>query len=178
MAESLTGLAGRSVTWRLPESAATVKFAAALASAIPRTSAGPLVLYFDGDLGAGKTAVIRSLLASLGHVGRVPSPTYTLVEPYVVDDFRVFHVDLYRLRDPAELEDLGLVDELAAVDERGRRCLLLAEWPGRGGSRLPAPDLHLQLAIEGSGRTVQLTAHTAEGRALVHDVQGALPGGF
>jgi tRNA threonylcarbamoyladenosine biosynthesis protein TsaE len=178
VAESLAGPAARSVTWLLPDPAATAQFGDALARSLPREAAVPLVLYVEGELGAGKTSLIRGLLASLGHRGRVPSPTYTLVEPYLLERHRVLHVDLYRLRDPAELDELGLADDLAAVDEQGRGRLLLAEWPGRGAGHLPGPDMLLRMAIEGAGRTVTLTPCTGAGSTLLCDVQRALPGGF
>lgn len=178
MAESLAGPAARSVSWLLPDPAATAHFGHALAHSLPGAGAAPLVLYFEGELGAGKTSLIRSVLASLGHAGRVPSPTYTLVEPYVLERHRVLHVDLYRLRDPAELDDLGLADDLAAVDEQGRVSVLLAEWPSRGAGRLPGPDLILRLALDGDGRKVSLNAGTGVGSSLLREVQRALPGGF
>jgi tRNA threonylcarbamoyladenosine biosynthesis protein TsaE len=166
------------VTWQLPDPAATARFGAALARSLPGGHGAPLILYFEGELGAGKTSLIRGLLAGLGHAGRVPSPTYTLVEPYLLDRHRVLHVDLYRLRDPAELDDLGLADELAAADDRGRGSLLLAEWPSRGADRLPEPDLVVQLAIDGERRTVSLSPRTEAGSRLLNDMQQALPGGF
>ncbi|MBL8200719.1 MAG: tRNA (adenosine(37)-N6)-threonylcarbamoyltransferase complex ATPase subunit type 1 TsaE [Chromatiales bacterium] len=166
------------MTWRLPDPAATARFGHTLATSLPGPSSTPLVLYFEGELGAGKTSLIRGLLAGLGHQGRVPSPTYTLVEPYVLPRHRVLHVDLYRLRDPAELDDLALADDLAVADDQGRGNLLLAEWPSRGGDRLPAPDLLVALAMEGEGRTVSLTPRTGAGSSLVREVQRALPGGF
>lgn len=178
MAESLGGGAGRSVSWRLPDLAATARFGAALAHSLPDPGPVPLVLYLEGELGAGKTSLVRSLLASLGHAGRVPSPTYTLVEPYLLDRFRVLHADLYRLRDPAELDDLGLADELAATDEQGRGSLLLAEWPSLGAGRLPGPDLILDLAMAGEGRTIRLSPRTDAGSRLLHELQRAVPGGF
>lgn len=178
MAESLGGPAARPVTWRLPDPAATARFGQALARSLPGEAARPIVLYFEGELGAGKTFVIRNVLASLGHAGRVPSPTYTLVEPYVLERHRVLHVDLYRLRDPADLDDLGLADDLAAGDEPGRISLLLAEWPSLGAGRLPGPDLLLRLELAGDGRKVSLTAGTEVGSALLREVQRAFPGGF
>jgi len=178
VAESLGGPATRAVTWLLADPAATAHFGEILARGLPGGQRPPLILYFEGELGAGKTSLIRGLLAGLGHRGRVPSPTYTLVEPYLLDRYRVLHVDLYRLRDPAELDDLGLADELAAPDDRGRGSLLLAEWPSRGAGRLPHPDLVLQLAIDGERRRVTLSPRTAPGSGLVREVQHALPGGF
>lgn len=166
------------MTWRLPDPGATARFGESLAHHLPRTACGLLVFHFEGELGAGKTSLIRGLLAGLGHAGRVPSPTYTLVEPYVLEHYRVLHVDLYRLRDPAELDDLGLADDLAGRDEQGRGSLLLAEWPSRGADRLPDPDLHLRLVIAGEGRTVTLSARTATGTGLVRQLQRDLPAGF
>jgi tRNA threonylcarbamoyladenosine biosynthesis protein TsaE len=152
-------------SWRLADPAATAAFGAALAPALPAGAGVPLVVHLEGDLGAGKTSLVRGLLAGLGHGGRVPSPTYTLVEPYVAGGFRVLHVDLYRLRDPAELDDLGIADDLRAggPDLRG---LLLVEWPSRGGDRVPPPDLVLQLAVAGTGRELGLVACSVSGEAI------------
>ncbi len=162
----------------LPEPAATAQFGALLASVLLDAAPGSLVLYFEGELGAGKTALIRSMLAGLGHKGRVPSPTYTLVEPYQVDSYRVLHVDLYRLRDPVELDHLGLADELGVIDELGRGSLLLAEWPSRGAGRLPPADLECRLDLDGAGRQVRLTALSEAGSRLISKLGQALPAGF
>jgi tRNA threonylcarbamoyladenosine biosynthesis protein TsaE len=149
-----------SLARHLPDPAATAELGALLAGALLAVAPENLVLYFDGELGAGKTALIRALLSGLGHRGRVPSPTYTLVEPYELDSYRVVHVDLYRLRDPSELDDLGLDDELRLGSETGRGYLLLAEWPGRGAGRLPPADLECRLVSAGAGRNVVLAAKT------------------
>jgi len=145
---------------------------AALASAVLKAAPSHLVIFLDGDLGAGKTTLTRAVLAGLGHEGRVPSPTYTLIEPYQLDSYRVFHIDLYRLRDPAELDDLGLEDEL------GPGSLLLAEWPSRGEGRLPRADLHCQLQFAGQGRQALLTARSTEGRRVLAQLNQALPENF
>jgi len=176
VAESLGSPADGS--WVLPDLAATTRFGRVLARCLPVGPPAPLVLYLEGDLGAGKTSLVRGLLAGLGHEGRVPSPTYTLVEPYALPGYRVLHVDLYRLRDPAELDDLGLADELAQVDPAGRGRLLLAEWPDRGADRLPPPDLLISLAIRGEGRSVSLASRTGAGAALLAQVQQGLRDGF
>ena len=162
----------------LPDPAATAELGKLLAGALLAAAPANLVVYFEGELGAGKTALIRALLAGLGHRGRVPSPTYTLVEPYELDRYRVVHVDLYRLRDPAELEDLGLDDELRLRDPVGRGSLLLAEWPGRGAGRLPVADLECRLVSAGTGRNVVLTAQRGVADRVLGELGRALPPGF
>lgn len=174
MAEPLTPSPAPS-SWRLADPAATAAFGAALAPALPAGAGVPLVVHLEGDLGAGKTSLVRGLLAGLGHQGRVPSPTYTLVEPYAAGGFRVLHVDLYRLRDPAELDDLGIADDLRAGGA-AVRGLLLVEWPSRGGDRVPPADLRVQLAVAGSGRQVALVARTATGERLRDEVRRTVPG--
>lgn len=162
----------------LPDPAATAQLGARVARVLRAAAPTSLVLNFAGELGAGKTAMIRGLLVGLGHRGRVPSPTYTLVEPYLVDTYRVYHVDLYRLRDPADLDHLGLVDDLGTPDERGRGSLLLTEWPDQGAGRLPPPDLDCHLAIDGAGRRARLTARSEEGVRLLGKLAEDLPAGF
>ena len=109
----------------------------------------PAVVYLEGALGAGKTTLARALLRALGHEGAVRSPTYTLLESYLLAQAEVHHLDLYRLADPEEVEFLG-VRELA-----GPRAIWLVEWPERGGDRLPAPDLVLEIGFDGAGRIVR-----------------------
>lgn len=103
-------------------------------------------VHLRGDLGAGKTTLVRGMLRGLGHTGTVRSPTYTLVEPYALSARAVLHLDLYRLADPDELEYLGL------REQSGPGTLWLVEWPERGAGWLPAPDLILVLRSEGEGR--------------------------
>lgn len=101
-----------------------------------RVSAGEVV-YLSGDLGAGKTTLVRGLLRALGHAGRVKSPTYGLIESYVVDGLSVHHLDLYRLGDAEEIEYLGIADLL---DEG---AVLLVEWPEKGAGYLPPATLSI-----------------------------------
>ena len=104
------------------------------------------VIFLTGDLGAGKTTLVRGLLRSLGHEGTVVSPTFTLLETYEVAKLRVVHLDLYRLEDPFELEQLAFRDYL---DERS---LFLIEWADRARDALPKPDCELRIAIEPDGQ--------------------------
>lgn len=160
-----------STTLSLPDPGATERLGASLANAIRAVAPQSLVLFLDGELGAGKTALTRALLAALGHAGRVPSPTYTLVEPYLLANYRVLHVDLYRLRDPAELDDLGLADEL------GPGSLLVVEWPSRAAGRLPVPDLECQMGIVGAGRRARLVARSDAGLKVLRKLGQGLPAG-
>jgi tRNA threonylcarbamoyladenosine biosynthesis protein TsaE len=125
-----------------------------------------LVIYLHGDLGTGKTTLVRAMLQALGYEGAVRSPTYTLIEPYEMGGRRVFHLDLYRLADPGELEYLGLRDLLEG------EALLLVEWPSRGEGMLPPADLELSLQYAGMGRAVELTSHNERGEAVLERLAG------
>ncbi len=111
------------------------------------------VIYLRGDLGMGKTTLVRFLLAALGYQGRVKSPTYGLLELYALGGtpaLRVLHLDLYRLEDPEELEYLALRD---LHDEH---TLLMVEWPDKGRGMLPAADLEIGLSGDMTIRSAQL----------------------
>ena len=108
------------------------------------------VVYLQGELGAGKTTLVRGYLRNLGYEGLVKSPTYTLVEPYDVGELTVAHLDLYRVNDPTELEFMGLEDVLRAAN------ITFVEWPDRGRGYLPAADRVIQLAIIDPGRIATL----------------------
>lgn len=135
----------------LPDNDATE----ALGQALARTRPAAAVVHLQGDLGAGKSTLARALLRTLGVAGAIRSPTYTLVERYPVVGGEAWHLDLYRIGDAGELEFLGL-DEGAAV-------LWLVEWPERGAAALPAPDLHVALAVEGTGRSASLSGASTVG---------------
>ncbi len=130
----------------------TEEFASALAGARPGDPRELAVLYLAGDLGAGKTTFARGFLRGLGAADAVRSPTYTLLDLHEVAGLTVLHIDLYRLRDEAELDSLGLSDWARPG------CLWLIEWPERAGSRLPPPDLIVSL-------TAGIAVHEIEARA-------------
>ena len=150
---------------RLADEAATSAFGLALAAALPPLPTERAVLvHLRGSLGAGKTTLVRALLRGLGVTARVRSPTYTLVEPYEVAAGTVYHLDLYRLVEPEELELLGLRDYLDG------RVLCLVEWPERGGDCLPAADLALLLEASGDGRRLSWQADSAYAIAWLNAV--------
>jgi tRNA threonylcarbamoyladenosine biosynthesis protein TsaE len=121
----------------------------ALGQALARVWRPPRVVGLAGPLGAGKTTLVRALLAGFGHDGAVPSPSYTLIESYPLTGMTVHHLDLYRLGDPEELELLGGRD-LTTPD-----AVWLVEWPDRGGDRLPPLDDRLELDYADSGRRIR-----------------------
>ena len=125
-----------------------------------------LVVCLQGDLGAGKTTLVRGCLRALGHQGAVKSPTYTLVEPYEIDGKRFFHFDLYRLADPEELEYLGIRDLL------GGDAVLLVEWPEQGVGMLPPADLWVRIAHRPDGRELEIRGETAAGVQALERLRG------
>lgn len=133
------------------------RIGAGLAAAVT----GECVIYLHGDLGAGKTTLVRGFLRGLGHRGAVKSPTYTLMEPYRAGGRPLYHLDLYRLGDPGELEYLGIRDLL------GPGAVLLVEWPERGRGELPPADLLIDIEYLTRGRRLRLTGSTDRGRKLL-----------
>lgn len=148
------------VEWHLPDEEATNALGRRLAAALPNG----LVAYLHGDLGAGKTTFARAFLRALGVGERVKSPTYSLVEGYDIGERRAFHLDLYRIADPGELEWLGL-DSLA---EPG--AIVLVEWPERGAGALPPVDLQIDFRHDGMGRAVRFVPHSELGRRLIESL--------
>ncbi len=136
----------------------TEGFGARLASARPPREDVFAVIYLTGDLGAGKTTLTRGFLRALGVEGAVRSPTYTLVEIYETPRVTAVHLDLYRLADPTELDNLGL-REWARTGH-----LWLVEWPERGADRLPAADLVVKLTAGAQGHDIEVSGHSPLGR--------------
>jgi tRNA threonylcarbamoyladenosine biosynthesis protein TsaE len=141
----------------LPDEDATRQLGTALA----RILEPPLLVGLSGDLGAGKTTLVRALINALLPGTRVKSPTYTLVESYALPAAVLHHLDLYRIEDPEELAALGL-DELLSAD-----ALVLVEWPEKGQPVLPQPDLTITLTHRSSGRGGSIQARSERGNQVL-----------
>jgi tRNA threonylcarbamoyladenosine biosynthesis protein TsaE len=151
--------------WHLQDATATRAAGKTLGLALLELKkADPLIVTLQGELGAGKTTLVGGLLATLGHVGPVRSPTYTLIEPYDLAGRQWYHLDLYRLTNAMQLEELGVRDLLHSG------AILLVEWPERASELLAKSDLGVRLAYPGTGREgrqLQLLPGTESLRQLV-----------
>ena len=130
----------------LQDEAETMELGAAIATLLPTGG----VVRLHGDLGTGKTTMVRGLLRSLGFTGTVKSPTYTLVEPYHVDNRDIYHFDLYRLGDPEELEYMGIRDYIR------QDALCMIEWPEKGSGFIPDGDINITLTYENQARRAEI----------------------
>ena len=140
---------------------ATAAFATQLAAALTRAHLNACIA-LHGDLGAGKTTLVRHLLRALGVEGRIKSPTYAVVEPYSVASGEVWHFDFYRFSDPREWEDAGFRDIFASPG------LKLCEWPQNAAGVMPTPDLDIKIHVDDDERRqVQMTALTPRGQELL-----------
>ena len=147
--------------FHLADEAATLALGVTLARALQKNAAGALI-YLSGDLGAGKTTLSRGLLRGMGYLGRVKSPTYTLVELYVVSKLNLYHFDFYRFGEPEEWQEAGFRDLFNETN------ICLVEWPEKAGELLPPPDLTVTLqSTPTPGRQAQITAQTARGRQML-----------
>ena len=142
----------------LPDEAATIAFGRELLEALPENLAGWTVL-LNGELGSGKSTFARALIRAAGHDGAIPSPTYTLVEPYSLAHGNIYHIDLYRVSDEEELRYLGWNE----LDDGCR----LVEWPDRAPGLTAEADLALTLHYEGDGRAAELVSLSERGHELL-----------
>jgi tRNA threonylcarbamoyladenosine biosynthesis protein TsaE len=137
----------------LPDEAATLELGRRLAAVVrPGMS-----IWLVGDLGAGKTTLVRGLLRGMQFQGRVKSPTYTLLEIYNFSSFNLYHFDLYRFVDPIEWDESGFREHFNA------QSICLVEWPEKAAGMLPDPDLTIALDVAGEGRVAQPVGGTEEG---------------
>ena len=154
----------------MPDEAAT----SALGRQLAPLLAPGMVVWLDGELGAGKTTLVRALLRALGHSGPVKSPTYTLVEVYVVSSIYWYHFDFYRFNDPTEFEDAGLCEYFR------EDCVCLVEWPEKAAGYVPPADLALVFRFAGqtpeSGRRLELSARSEAGRQCLSALASRWPG--
>ncbi len=139
----------------LPDEAATLELGRRLAAGVEPGAS----LHLHGDLGAGKTTLVRGLLRGLGFEGRVKSPTFALVELYDLSKLSLYHFDFYRFDQPAEFRDSGLSEHF------GTEAVCVVEWPRKAGDFLPLSDLDIHLQAGGSGgRDALFEAHTPRGQ--------------
>ena len=127
---------------------------------LAKKSIAECVIFLQGPLGAGKTTLIRGLLQGLGYDSAVKSPTYTLVETYALPTHTIYHWDMFRIKDPEELEFMGI------RDYSQEPAWWLVEWPEQVVEMLPKADLTITIEVEGTGRQVLLEPHTAKGQQL------------
>jgi len=153
--------------WCLLDADATRAAGKAIGELLRLSDEAPVIITLQGDLGAGKTTLVGGLLNSLGHQGPVRSPTYTLIEPYELANRQFYHLDLYRLTDPLQLEELGVRDLLQPG------AVLLVEWPERAGTLLSQADLAVHLAYPAHGvigRQLRLDAGAESFNQLIHSL--------
>ncbi len=141
------------ITQELPDEAATLALGARLALVIQPG----LAIFLYGDLGAGKTTLVRGVLRGLGMEGKVKSPTYTLVEPYVISGLNLYHFDLYRLNYSEEWEAAGFREYFNSAS------ICFIEWPEKTGELMPEPDIVIRLAHQDGGRIVSINANSNQG---------------
>ena len=149
------------ITLKLADEQATLKLGADFARAL---LAG-VNIYLHGDLGAGKTTLVRGVLNGLGFAGKVKSPTYTLVEPYQVRlnqaEVNLYHFDLYRFMDEEEWEAAGFREYF------NPHAVCLIEWPDKAGNLIPQADIDVYLDLMGEGRSARLIAHSTAGNTCL-----------
>ncbi len=155
------------LTLALPDEAATLALGAALAANLRPG----LVLWLEGDLGAGKTTLVRGLLRAAGETGPVKSPTYTLVEVHVVSGLHFYHFDFYRFNQAEEYLDAGLDEYFSG------NGICLVEWPDKAAPYLPAAAMRIELLVgsgaDAAGRTARLTAVSEKGRTCLAGVRSS-----
>ena len=152
-------------TQYIPDEGTMLRFGKKLAEVLvkqPKDNA--IVLYFNGDLGAGKTTLTRGIVQGLGYQGNVKSPTYTLVEEYSIAGKMIYHFDLYRLADPEELEFMGIRDYFAD------NTICLIEWAEKGADLLSPPDLLVNIGYAENARNIELVAQSTMGQQIIQQL--------
>ncbi len=132
----------------------------AMAGKMARLIKPPMIIYLRGDLGAGKTTFTRAFVHGLGYTGSVKSPTYGLLEKYLLQGLQIVHLDLYRIANSGELEFLGIEDHYDS------KTILMIEWPEHGRHRLARPDLTIRFEHSGNERFIEFEPHNTNAQAL------------
>jgi len=156
------------VDFYLKDEAATIGLAQQLAASLsPHSTPGDFSgrIHLSGDLGAGKTTLVRALLRACGVTGRIKSPSYALLESYKVSNLYFYHLDFYRFSEARDWEDAGFRDILQ------KQALVLIEWPEQAGARLPSPDLEICLAYADAGRQAHFRAYSDKGRSWLKTLE-------
>jgi tRNA threonylcarbamoyladenosine biosynthesis protein TsaE len=159
----------KKLEYLLPDEAATIAIGDNLAKVLhwqneQQQAQQSLVVFLNGDLGAGKTTLTRGFVRGMGHKGNVKSPTYTLVEPYELAPWQVYHFDLYRLSDPEELEYMGIRDYFAD------NCCCFIEWPEKGTGLLASADIIINMAYQNEQRVIDLQACSKRGEDVLQQL--------
>ncbi|OOF57951.1 tRNA (adenosine(37)-N6)-threonylcarbamoyltransferase complex ATPase subunit type 1 TsaE [Rodentibacter genomosp. 2] len=153
------------LTQYIPDESTMLRFGKKLAETILKChTERAVILYFNGDLGAGKTTLTRGMVQGLGFQGNVKSPTYTLVEEYNITGKMIYHFDLYRLADPEELEFMGIRDYFA------KDSICLIEWAEKGDGILPPADLFVNIDYYDDARNITLIAQNALGEQIIQQL--------
>ena len=155
---------GSPPSYSLRDEGATLALGAALAAAL----VPGLVIYLEGDLGAGKTTLARGVLRALNFTGNVKSPTYTLIEPYTVSRLHLYHFDFYRFTAPDEFQEAGLEEYFTTAG------VCLVEWPDKAQPNLPSPDLRILLRIAAHGRGATIIGVSERGHECAKAIREAL----
>ena len=160
----------KQLEYLLADEAATVAIGESLAKVLQwqndqQQAQQSLVVFLNGDLGAGKTTLTRGFVRGMGHQGNVKSPTYTLVEPYEFPPWQVYHFDLYRLGDPEELEYMGIRDYFS------NNCCCFIEWPEKGAGLLANADIIINMVYQDEQRMIDLHACSIRGKGVLRQLE-------
>jgi len=160
----------KKLEYLLPDEASTIAIGESLAKVLhwqndQEQVQQSLVVFLNGDLGAGKTTLTRGFVRGMGHQGNVKSPTYTLVEPYELPPWKVYHFDLYRLGDPEELEYMGIRDYFSD------HCCCFIEWPEKGAGLLANADIIINMVYQDEQRVIDLCACSIRGEGVLQQLE-------
>lgn len=140
------------------------RFSQLLEKSAARFNKTPWIIFLEGDLGTGKTTFVRACLQAMGETGKIKSPTFTVLETYELKQWQIFHLDLYRLADPEELNFLGIEDYFT------ENAIFFIEWPRKGLGILPKPDILLHYKFLAQGRALELTAFSQRALPLLESI--------